>query len=71
MKIIGYVPVGIARDVDYYFSKKSKKFVDSVDKLMLSDLFLDKELAEKVDLKKYPLIDKYKGVVKITLEIEL
>ncbi len=71
MKIVGYSPVGIVRDVDYYFSRKSEKFVDSVDKLMLGDLFLDKESAEKVDLKEYPLIDKYKGVVKITLEIEL
>lgn len=71
MKITGYVPVGIMRDVDFYFSKKKEKFVDSIDKLMLGDLFLDKESAEKVNLKDYPLIDKYKGVVKITIEIEL
>ncbi|MFW6225771.1 MAG: hypothetical protein ACOC3V_02275 [bacterium] len=72
MKIEGYLPTGIVRDVTYYFSKTKEKFVDSVEKIYLGDLFLDRESAEKyVDIKDYPLVDKYGGVAKVSLEISI
>lgn len=72
MKIEGYLPTGIVRDVTYYFSKTKKKFVDSVEKVYLGDLFVNRETAEKsLDINDYPIVDKYGGVVKVSLQITL
>lgn len=70
--IKGFVPVGISRDVDFYFSRTQKKFVDSVDKLFLGDLFnKKKEIDPEKILKDYPLVDSFKGIAKIKLTIKL
>lgn len=74
IKIKGFVLVGIARDVDFYYSRSQNKFVDSPEKLYLSDLMTksDKQTTDFEQIKKdYPLLDSVKGWAKIKLAIEL
>lgn len=72
MKIEGYIPSGKVQGVTYYFSKTKEKFVDSIEKIYLGDLFLFKESAEKsINIKDYRIIDEYIGVVKISIEVSI
>lgn len=72
VSIKGFIPVGIVRDVNFYFSKTQEKFVDRIDKLYIGDLF---DMKKDIDLEKihedYPLVDSMKGIVKIKLSIWL
>ena len=67
MKIEGYIPIKKVSDKQYFFSKKKNKFVDTVDELYMSDLFINKLAIENSFLK----IDNYEEIVKITINIEL
>lgn len=70
--IKGFVPVGIIQDVDFYYSRTQKKFVDSVDKLFLGDLYnKKKEINPDKLIVVFPLIDNFKGIAKIKLTIKL
>jgi hypothetical protein len=70
--IKGFIPVGISRDVDYYFSRTQGKFVDSVEKLFVGDLYNKKKEIDPEKLKvDFPLIDSFKGIAKIKLTIKL
>lgn len=70
--IKGFVPVGIVRDVDFYFSRTQEKFVDSADKLFVGDLYnKKKEIDPEKLLKDYPLVDNFKGIAKLKLTIKL
>ena len=70
--IKGYVPVGIVRDVDFYYSKTQEKFVDSVEKLYLGDLFAFKEGIDPQKISgDFPMLDMFKGIAKIKIVIKL
>jgi hypothetical protein len=70
--IKGFIPVGLSRDVSFYFSRTQEKFVDRIDKLFIGDLYDNKK---DIDLEKihqdYPLVDSMRGTVKIKLSIWL
>ena len=68
MKIEGYIPIGVYRDVDFYFSRTREKFVDDIMKLTIGDLY-PREKDVTVDFGDYPLIDSYKGIMKVEIEI--
>jgi hypothetical protein len=69
--IKGYIPVGIVRDVRFYFSRTQEKFVDRIDKLFVGDLYDKKEIDLEKIRQDYPLVDSMRGVVKIKLTIKL
>jgi hypothetical protein len=69
--IKGYVPVGIVRDVKFYFSRTQEKFVDRIDKLFVGDLYDKKDMDLEKIHQDYPLVDSMKGIVKIKLSIWL
>jgi len=75
MEITGYIVVTIFKDIKYYYSPKAEKWVDSIEKLYLGDIYVGdissyKDI--KVNMEDYPML---KGCVptigKITLKIEL
>ena len=70
IKIVGFVPIGKHRDVNYFYSKKVNKFV-FLENLVLSDLEPIKENVIPITKSDWPLIDDYLGVAKITIKIKI
>lgn len=71
MKIKGFVLVGTSRDVDFYYSQTQNKFVDDIMKLNLGDLAPNRAAIDLALIKSIiPLIDKLKGIAKITIKIK-
>jgi hypothetical protein len=70
MKITGYVPVGLHKDVKYYYSKKQDKFVDNHQNLFMGDLYAVYSEAENaLNKEDWPLLTDKIRVAEISLEI--
>ena len=70
IKFKGYTNVGLHRDVKFFYSKNSDKFV-TIENLTLHDLFETPELVPKFKIEEWTKLDKFLGVAKISIKIKL